>query len=100
MTNYKVTDYDRHLIDQCTSDHPDHQFIGLQPRGLPCLWTVWCSICEEKGYNRNGRHNHVNPDMSPDYVAAVTDAACLIHLEWERLSAESRAKRRARKGRA
>src|SRR5271155_3063845 len=57
------------LTNICTQTHPDHEVLPPPIGGEPRFWTVWCSICEERGYNSNGQHNCANPEMSPEYLA-------------------------------
>jgi hypothetical protein len=91
-----MTDYEEDLYRRCEADHPDHQYL-FELHGVPYLWTVWCCICDGKGYNSDTRYNQINPDMSAHYVEAVTAAACLVNKEQARQTALRKAKRAAKK---
>jgi hypothetical protein len=63
------------LTERCTAAHPDHELFQPPTNGEPRFWTVWCSICDAKGFNSNGRHNLPSLEMSDAYLVEAKEWA-------------------------
>lgn len=66
----KVKEMEDKLIKDCTSLHPNHRTSGTMGY-KPYYWNCWCSICKEKGYERD----IANPEMDPKYIEICEEQA-------------------------